>query len=131
MTATAELPLPKLARQLAQKQSELAKAHQAYQSRLADLTRRKEELQDQLRTVVAEMQAVSSPVLAEPVPLARIPAAAATPAKPRMPAQPTSGPAHTQKTVPTLPGLLLELVRAASGPLTVKELTASVVRTKF
>src|SRR5262249_46799149 len=108
------------------------KAHQAYQSRLAALTRRKDELQAQLRSVEAELQAVGFGGSANPLPTAaRIPAAAATPSKPRMPAKPSSRPAQRQKTVPTLPRLLPDLVGAASGPLTVKELTASVARAKF
>src|SRR5439155_343747 len=83
MVSAAELTLPKLARHLAQKQSELAKARQAYESRLAGLSRRQQELQAQLRTVEAEMRAVGSlePAQALPTP-ARAPAAAATPARP-------------------------------------------------
>src|SRR5437588_11029134 len=123
MVSAAELPLPKLARHLAQKQSELAKARQAYEARLAGLTRRMQELQAQLRTVEAEMQAVGSLGSAKALPTpARASAAAATPAKPRMPAKTTSKPGRA-RTAPTLPGLVVDLVRAARRPLTVKELS--------
>jgi hypothetical protein len=116
MDSAAVLPLPKLAQQLAQKQSELEKARQAFETRLGELTRRKEELQDQLRTVEAEMQAVNATVPGSSPPT--------PPLKPSL--MPVPAPAAS-----TLPGLLVDLVRAAGRPLTVKELTASVVRAQF
>src|SRR6266545_4465038 len=57
----ADLPLHDLAQRLAQKQAELAEARHAYDARLADLTRRKDELQAQLRAVDAEIEQASAP----------------------------------------------------------------------
>jgi hypothetical protein len=121
MVSAAALPLPQLAQELAQKQSALDKARQAFDSRLAKLRRRKEQLQAQLRTVEAEMQAVGATVPASSPPKAAA-AADATHAILKAPRVPAAS---------TLPGLLVDLVRAAGRPLTVKEMTASVVRAKF
>jgi hypothetical protein len=119
MVSTAELPLSKLAQQLARKQSELEQARRAYEKRLTDLERQKEDLQAQLRTVETEIHAVSStaPSGAAPAPQRKTPAAT---------------PAPKADGSLTLPALLVKLVRAAGGgPITVKELGQAVKRARF
>jgi hypothetical protein len=123
MPSPADLPLSELAQRLARKQLELEKARQAYESRLADLNRRKAQLQAQLGTVTAEIQAVNSTIT-----LGTASASVSTPAPGAVPGEPPVAPA---KSTLTLPALLLDLVRAAGGPITVKELTEGVVRAKF
>jgi hypothetical protein len=116
-----------LAQRLARKQSELEEARQAFDHRLADLTRQKEELQTQLRSLEAEIQAVGSAGAAS---------AAGAPVR-RRGRPPGTGkkaaavPAPRLRAGQTLPRLLVDLVRAAGRPLTVKELTAEVRRAKF
>jgi hypothetical protein len=117
MVSSVELPLSKLAQQLAQKQTELEAARRAYEKRLAELTRQKEQLQAQLRTVESEIKAVSSTVPSGGSP------ASPRKATPVIPAPRADG--------PTLPGLLVKLVRAAEGPITVKKLTEGVKRARF
>jgi hypothetical protein len=143
MMSPVEMPLPELAQRLAQKQSELEEARRAYQVRHSDLTRQKAELQAQLRTVEAEIKAVS----------AKMPGGAASAAVPTKSAAPkvatskvvaskaaalkatapktAAAKMPTLKDGPSLPRLLVDLVRAAGGPITVKNLTDKVVRSKF
>src|SRR6266536_2277092 len=107
--SVADLHLQDLAQRLAQKQGELEEARRAYEARLTDLTRRKDELQAQLRAVDAEIQAVSSTVPA-----------------PATPPQPALLPAQAEDTR-SLPSLLVDLVRAAGRPITAKELSDEVI----
>src|SRR4051812_47685864 len=95
-----DVPLSELAQRLAQKQSELEAARRAYEARLADLPRRREDLHGQLRDVDAEIQAVNAGAAA-PAPPAAAPAGPATPA----PSAPQSG----AKDAPTLVQFVLGL----------------------
>src|SRR4051794_18385737 len=112
------VPLSELAQRLALKQSELEEARRAYETRLADLARRKEELQAQLRNVDVEIQAVSSTAAAEP-------AAAVAPPAPVAPAA-LPNPPDRAEDAPTLVQFVLGLVRQAGRPITVKELAEEV-----
>jgi hypothetical protein len=109
-----DLHLQDLAERLAQKQAELEAARRAYDARLADLAARKTELEAQLRAVDAEIQAVGKTV----------PAPAAVAAAPPKPAAASAEP-------PSLPRLLVALVRDAGGPITVGELTEKVRGARF
>src|SRR5437879_3614702 len=119
----AELPLQDLAQRLAEKQAELEAARRAYDARFADITRQREQLQAQLRAVDAEIQAVNSTAAPGAAPAAAPSAPAAAP-EPRAPQAQAKG-------TTSLPQFLLELVRSAGRPLTVKELTDEVVRAKL
>jgi hypothetical protein len=142
MMSPVEMPLPELAQRLAQKQSELEEARRAYQVRHADLARQKAELQTQLSAVEAEIKAVSAKMPAGAA--AAVPAKSAAPkvatskvvapkaAAPKAAAPKTAAAKMpTLKDGPSLPRLLVDLVRAAGGPITVKNLTDKVVRSKF
>lgn len=120
--SVAMLPLQDLAQRLTQKQAELEEARRAYEARLAELARRKNELQADLRDVNAEIQAVSSATAPGPAP-----SAARTPAGPAAPPAPQG----RAEGAPTLVRFLLNLVRAAGRPMTVKELAEEVVRAKY
>jgi hypothetical protein len=123
MTSKVDLPLSELAQRLAKKQSELQHARQAYDARLANLSKQKAALESQLRDVEKEIQAVGK---ATPAAAPKSAPKSAPTAK-RAAVAPRPRGASGQ----TLPGLLVELVRAAGGPVTVKELTQQVVRSKF
>src|SRR5437667_33993 len=123
--SAADAPLSELAQRLAQKQSELEEARSAYESRLADLTRRREERQAQLPDVDGEIQAVPAPARAGKP--AQPPKAA--PAGKRASA---NGKAATQAAAPAPPAgktgrtsltdLLTQLLRASDRPLKAREL---------
>jgi hypothetical protein len=93
----------------------LRRDYDARQAQLADLTRRKEELQAQLRKVEGDIQAI-----------AQGKSARATNG-PQRPAPPKTKPA----TLPKLPHFLMDLIREAGQPMTVKQLAMEVVRRKF
>ncbi len=88
---------------------------------LADLARRQDELQAQLRAVDAEIQAVGSDTT---------PGRAPTPPPPAATPAPSAAQARAAG-VPTLARFLLDLVRAAGRPMTVKELAEVVVQKKY
>jgi hypothetical protein len=116
MTTTLE----SLSQQIARQQTELEALRREYeerQTRLADLTGRKEELQAQLQQVEADIQAVAEGNGVRQIPSANAPQAKLSQAKP----------ARKQ----TLPALLVDVVRQAAGPITVKQLTEEVLRRKF
>jgi hypothetical protein len=121
----APLPLDDLTRQIAEHESLLERLrldYEARQARLAELSRRREELQDQLRQVEADIQAVTagaSPAAAPP------PAEIATAAVPIAP--PPAKPASRR----TLADALVELVAAAGRPMTAKQLAEELTRRKF
>jgi hypothetical protein len=121
---TTAVPLESLAQRIARQQSELEtlqRQYQARQARLGDLKRRKEELEGQLRELDAEIEAVNqgkTPPQAGPT--------KASPAKAPTAAPPANGPRPN-----TLPALLVQLVRKAKGPLTVKQLAEEVEQQKF
>jgi hypothetical protein len=118
---TPAFPLEDLAQQITQHETQLTTLRREYEVRqtlLAELARRKDELQGQLRQLDAEIKAVSrGSVVQKP---ARQPEPAATP-----PAAPTAQ-------VATLADLLVQLVRDAGGqPVTVKTLADEVSRRRF
>jgi hypothetical protein len=108
------VPLDHLAQRIAQQEAELQalrREYEARQARLADLARRKEELEGQLRQLEADIDAV---------------------ARGERPAPPTGGtPVPPAARPQTLAGLLVEVVRGAPGPVSVKQLADEVVRRKF
>ena len=121
MTATA-VPLESLAQRIAQQQSELESLRQEYearQARLADLNCRKEELETQLHQIDAQIQAVGrgeTPLTSGTVPSGR-------PAAPTRNVRPVRG--------QRLADVLVEMVRRAKGPVTVKQMADGVVAQKF
>jgi hypothetical protein len=120
--ADTTLPLDDLTRQIAERESELERLRHEYdarQARLADLTRRREELQDQLQQVQAEIQAVSRGSAADMT---------AAPATTMPAASPTATEAPLRL---TLADALLEAAREAGRPLTARELGEALVRRRF
>lgn len=125
MTTTTAVPLESLAQRIARQQAELEALRQQYgarQTHLADLRRRKEELEAQLRKLDSEIQAVNQgkTPLPQPGPTKASPAKAATAAPPTNVPRPN-----------TLPALLMHLVGRAKGPITVKQLADEVEQHKF
>jgi hypothetical protein len=121
---TTAVPLQDLARRIAQQETELDKLRREYQVRqehVAELKRRKQELQAQLKEINEAIRIVG---LGE------------TP--------PTPSPTTTSWTTPSaspagappagrvsLPQVLVGIVREAGGPITVKELAQELVRKKY
>jgi hypothetical protein len=110
------IPFQGLADQIQQRETELARLRkelEAHQTHLAKLTRRKQELLADLEKIDREIAAVvpSSP-----------PGDAAVPSK-------TPSPMPAEKV--SLPKFLIGLVEQAGRPITTKELTDEVVRSKF
>jgi hypothetical protein len=121
---TTAVPLENLAQRIARQQAELEALRQEYearQNRLADLKRRREELERQLRQLDAEIQTVDQ---GETPPKAA--GGKAAPAK----ANAAAAPAKAVRPN-TLPALLVNLVRRANGPLTMKQLADAVVHRKY
>jgi hypothetical protein len=133
MTATTAAPLKTLAQQIARQQAELETLHldyEARQTRLADLTRRKDELTAQLQQVEADIQATTQGRSSSTP--SRTPAAASQPQRKTPPVQPTgSSPPPTRVRKHSLAAVLVNIVRKADGPVTVKQLTEEMVRRKF
>jgi hypothetical protein len=135
MTATPAAPLDVLAQQIARQQAELEALRREYetrQTRLTDLSRRKEELTAQLQQVEADIHATTQGQPPRP--------ASAKPAKPTAPRpqphgrppQPATPAAKPKPARPhTLPALLVAIVRQAAGPRTVAQLAQEVVRRQF
>jgi hypothetical protein len=138
MTATTATPLETLAQQITRQQRELEALRQEYetrQTRLTDLTRRKEELTAQLQQVEADIRATmqDSSQRRAAVPT-NAPQAQPAPRTPATPSPARSAPPVPQPPSPraqTLPALLVEIVRQATEPVTVKQLAEEVVRRKF
>lgn len=128
---TRVIPLQALAQRINQQQAELDKLRQEYEARQADLRRyalRKEELQAELLRVETEIQGLAQG--AKP-PASVAPTAA--PAAPKRPVAKASSPKPTPAPAEplTLPKLLLQIVREAKGPMTVKTLTEEAVRRNY
>ncbi len=112
MTATTAVPLDDLAQRIAQQQSELEalrREYEARQTQLANLQRRKEELESLLGQVETQMRALAQGNLPKSTPSA----------------------AKQGASSPTLPQVLVEIVGAAGRPMTVKEIATEVVRRRF
>jgi hypothetical protein len=110
----AAVPLATLEQRIEQQEAELQALRQEYearQARLAALTQTREDLAAQLRAVDAEIEAVFR---GNAVP---VPAPAASRARPGK--------------APTLPETLLDILRQAGRPLTVKELADEIVRRRY
>jgi hypothetical protein len=121
---TVSVPFQDLAERIQQQEAELAKLRQELESRrgrLSELTRRKEELQAELAKVEKDIGEVGQASVLEPTAsAARTPVTAGGS---KATAKPSDG--------VSLPTYLVDLVRQAKGPITAKELTEEVVRTKF
>lgn len=117
--STAAASLANLAEQLAKKQSELQDIRRAFDSHLADLQRRKQDLEATLRQVEAEILGTIPP--ASPL---SPPVAASKPA-----ATPRSTPAADSK--PTLNQMVLQVLQGAGRSLTVKEVTDELVKLNY
>src|SRR5262249_16991463 len=124
MTTTA-VPLESLTQRIARQQSELEALQREYevrQARLADLKAHRDELEEQLRRLDAEIDAVKEGKTPR---LKAIPSKASA-AKLSPAALLPNGPRPN-----TLPALLVQLVGNAKGPLTVKQLSDAVKQRKF
>ena len=121
---TVSVPFQDLAHRIAQQEAELAKLRQELESRrghLAELTRRKETLQNELAKVEKDIEAVGQAGVLKPtVSATRTPA---TTSVSKAAAKPFEG--------MSLPTYLVQLVGKAKSPITAKELTEEVVRNKF
>lgn len=130
---TVSVPFQDLAERIQQQEAELAKLRQELESRrsqLSELTRRKEELIAELAKVEEDIAAIGQASISGPrVSAARAPSSRSSKRKP------TQTDASKSATKPSdgvsLPAYLVELVRQAKGPITAKELAATVVRNKF
>ncbi len=113
------VPLSTLAQQLAAKLSELESLRAAYDTRLADLRKRKQELEETLAQVDAEIQAASQEAPAAP---------AAPTAEPAAPPPVTT---RGDESRMTLPQTLVHIVTEKGRAVTVKELAQELVNRKF
>ena len=128
------IPLQQLEQRISQHQAELEALRQEYEARQADLRRftlRKEELQDELFRVDAEIQALgqgaSPTAAAAPTPPKNGQASAKRPVAKASAGQSASAPPQPL----TLPKLLLKIVSEATVPMTVKMLTEEAVRRNY
>src|SRR5262249_52391747 len=99
------LPLSALAQQLASKQAELDRLRRTYETRLADLLRRKNELESSLRQVEAEIQVAAQ--------------------------GPGPSPAAAPAGKVSLPNLIVAIVREKGKPVTIKELVEELDRRSY
>ena len=118
------LSLDAIEQRIAQRDAELQRLRrdvEARRSRLQALTRRKEALQAKLREIETEMAAVAGGT--------KRPQTAAPKAAPK---KPTPKPSTTGKSSqPSLPALLVSVMRSAGRPLTAKHLVQEVKRRGF
>jgi hypothetical protein len=120
------IPLHDLAQRIDQRQAVLETLRREYASRqqqLEELTQRKLQLQAQLQQVEAEITGFGQG-----------PASATKPAKATKPAPAKTAPAAPSNgaVAPlSLPKLLVQIVREAKGPVTIKELVSEVVRRHY
>jgi hypothetical protein len=115
MTKTA-IPLRDLAQRIHNQQAELEKLRQEYKARqtqMRELTRRKEQLQAQLRQVDAELRGLDEGHAAAPKPATAVRAAT----------KPATGVSLAQ--------LVVRIVTNAAGPIPLRELTREVERQKY
>jgi len=122
--STVSVPLQDLAERIQQQEAELAILRQELESRrrhLSELTRRKEELQAELAKVEKDIEAVAQAGVSEPkVPAVRTPVITGSSKANAKPVGEVS-----------LPTYLVQLVRQANAPITVKALADEVVRNKY
>jgi hypothetical protein len=121
--SSAVLSLEHLAQRIERQATELAKLRRVYEARqaqLADLTRRKTQLQTQLQKVEAAIQSFGKNVANRPATPAT---KAAKPSASALGVKPGQG--------ISLPKLLVDIVRKAKRPLATKELLEAVVRRKY
>jgi hypothetical protein len=109
-------PLTHLARRLARKETEVQRLRRVYETRLAALKNRREELAEKLRRIDAQSQAVAP----------ESPEASEGPTPSEEPA-PSEGRAKRG----TLPALIVKLIHRAGHPLTVKQLSEDMRRRRF
>jgi hypothetical protein len=118
--ATTTIPLHDLAQRIQQQEAELAKLRKEHESRqvqLAQLTRRRGELQAQLEKIEAEIQTVGPGGAPE-----RVSPAATPKAKPAL---------GRRAGGISFPQFLADIVGEVKRPITTRELTEEVVRRKF
>jgi hypothetical protein len=128
---TRVIPLQTLAQRINKQQAELEQLRQEYEARQADLRRyslRKQELQTELAQVEAEIRGLSQG--AKP-PAGIAPSAGKAAPKPPVAKTSSPKPAAGAAQPLTLPGLLLQIVREAKGPMTVKTLTEEAQRRNY
>jgi hypothetical protein len=127
-----------LAQRLAQKQSELEQARQAYEGRLANLTRQKEALETQLRAVEAEIQAVHAKALPSATPASK-PKATRAPGNGKKAtaagakAAPRAAPAKVadEQGKGSLRALLVELLSRSDRPMRARELADQALQAGY
>jgi hypothetical protein len=125
MTTPTPVPLQSLAERIAQQQSELEDLRREYDARqahLAELKRRRDELRGQLRQLQTEIKAVNQGESLPPVP---------GPAKATRAMRRGRGRRGKRGHPQRLVDLIVEVMRGATGPVTVKQLAEEVVRRKF
>jgi len=113
------IPLRDLGQRISEQQTELEKLRREYEARrtqAGDLTRRKEQLQAQLRQVEEQLQRID---------------AGTTPPQPTPAATPAPKPATKPPKKVSLARVLVEIVSTAGRAMTVKELTQEVVKRKY
>jgi hypothetical protein len=114
---TVAIPLRSIAQQIEQHESELERLRRAYQTRqtqLAELKRRKEELEAQLHQVDTEIEAVEGEAAAE------------------APGSSQAVPVEAKSEgSPTLPVFLVTVLKEVGQPMTIKQLADEVERRKF
>jgi hypothetical protein len=131
MTANA-VPMESLAQRIAKHQEELETLRQeleARQTHLADLKRRKGELETQLKHIDAQIQAVHQGA-GTPSPTVRVATAPkAQPAKRIKPV--TRAGKRKPGSSPRLADLLIKMVGMAQSPITVKQMSEEIISKKF
>jgi len=118
------LSLDAIEQRIAQRDAELQRLRrdsEARRSRLQALSQRKEELQAKLQQIEAEMAAVTAGAKRPHAPSPK-----ATPKKPALPSSAAGKPSQ-----PSLPSLLVSVIRSAPRPLTAKHLVQEVKRRGF
>jgi chromosome segregation ATPase len=141
MSPAPVVPLEDLARRIAQQQAELEalrKEYEARQAQLADLSTRKQQLEDQLSQVEAEIRAISqgaAPTTPQSLtnrksaPQPRTAATRKGPGKAARRARVNTGGKRKQQ--PPLRAVLTELLQQARQPLTGRELAEQVAATGY
>ena len=124
---TATLPLDQIRQRIVKQETELQALRQEYaarQKKLDELTRRKQDLQNQIQQVEGQIQTLGGAGPAPVIPSTRPSVKAATIAK-RPPVAVAPAPSAPSL---SLPQLLPVLLHAAGRPLSIKELTEAVQR---
>jgi hypothetical protein len=108
------IPLSKLAKRLARKESEIQRLRRKYENRLAGLKDRREQLADQLRRIEAEIQAAPGGGPEAEAATAKAPASRGR-----------------RRGKPRLADFIVTLLKAAGKPQTVKQLAQEIKRRRY